>query len=242
MLINRESFFQGHRREFGPLNQGQVNALNKLLDFFEGDDYKHPLQLMAYMMATTHWETARTFEPVKEAFWLSEGWRERNLRYFPYYARGYVGLTWEDNYIRAGNEFGINLVDHPDRAMEPAIAYNALTVGMRKGWYGHSVLDHITPEKTDYYNARRSVNITDKAAEIAGVARSYEEILRDAGYSHGWAGDEVGKPKLPNITAANAAETIERTQVLVGVEPDGVLGSLTRAAMAEYEGDAPLEG
>lgn len=40
---------------------------------------------IAYVLATTEWETANTFKPVKEAYWLSEEWRRKNLRYFPFY-------------------------------------------------------------------------------------------------------------------------------------------------------------
>jgi threonine synthase len=42
----------------------------------------------AYVLATTEWETAQTFKPVREAFWLSEEWRRQNLNYYPYYGRG----------------------------------------------------------------------------------------------------------------------------------------------------------
>ena len=49
----------------------------------------------AYVLATAYWETARTMEPVREAFWMSEEWRRANLRYFPWYGRGFVQLTWE---------------------------------------------------------------------------------------------------------------------------------------------------
>lgn len=53
---------------------------------------------IAYVLATVEWETAKTFKPVREAFWLSEAWRKKNLRYYPFYGRGYVQLTWEKNY------------------------------------------------------------------------------------------------------------------------------------------------
>jgi hypothetical protein len=49
---------------------------------------------MAYVLATTQWETAQTFKPVREAFWKDEEWRRVNLaRYYPYYGRGFVQLT-----------------------------------------------------------------------------------------------------------------------------------------------------
>jgi peptidoglycan hydrolase-like protein with peptidoglycan-binding domain len=49
---------------------------------------------IAYVLATVQWETAQTFKPVKEAFWHDEAWRQNHFRYFPYYDRGYVQLTW----------------------------------------------------------------------------------------------------------------------------------------------------
>ena len=65
----------------------------------------------AYIMATAWWETAHTVEPVKEAYWVknAEAWRKKNLRYYPWYGRGYVQLTWERNYIHAGKQLGLDL-------------------------------------------------------------------------------------------------------------------------------------
>ena len=38
---------------------------------------------VAYVLATTQWETAQTFQPVREAFWLDEEWRRANLSTIP---------------------------------------------------------------------------------------------------------------------------------------------------------------
>ncbi|NTV99551.1 MAG: carboxypeptidase, partial [Chlorobiaceae bacterium] len=51
---------------------------------------------IAYVLATTQWETSQTFKPVREAFWESEEWRKKHFRYYPYYGRGYVQLTWKN--------------------------------------------------------------------------------------------------------------------------------------------------
>jgi hypothetical protein len=83
--INEAKFFTAWRMRFGRLNQGQVNALGKLLEYFEQDQNQKLLNQVAYQLATVHWETNRTFEPVREAYWLSEEWRKRNLRYYPFY-------------------------------------------------------------------------------------------------------------------------------------------------------------
>jgi hypothetical protein len=48
---------------------------------------------IAYVLATVEWETAKTFKPVKEAFWKDEQWRRTNLGYHPNNGRGYGQLT-----------------------------------------------------------------------------------------------------------------------------------------------------
>jgi predicted chitinase len=126
---------------------------------------------IAYVLATVEWETADTFKPVREAYWKSEAWRKRNLRYFPWYGRGYCQLTWDYNYRRYQEILGIPLVANPDRAMEPAIACFILVHGFKHGVFtGKKITDYITKGKTDYIGARRCINGTDKAAKIAAIA------------------------------------------------------------------------
>ena len=137
----------------------------------------------AYVLATAYWETARTMEPVKEAFWLSEAWRKKNLRYFPWYGRGFVQLTWETNYHKAGAELGVDLTTDPNKVMEPEISAEILVVGSRDGWFtGKKLADYITLQRSNYRGARRIINGTDKAAAIAEIAREYEEALLAEGY------------------------------------------------------------
>ena len=141
-------------------------------------------QKLAYIMATSEWETAHSHEPVVEAFWLSESWRRNNLRYYPWHGRGFVQLTWEDNYKRAQDELGLGtlLTDDPDKAMEPTIAAQIIVRGMAQGWYtGKKLSDYIGGGQADYVEARRIVNGTDKAKEIADIAEEYETLIRAVG-------------------------------------------------------------
>ena len=71
-------------------------------------------------------ESASTCEPVREAFWLSEEWRRANLRYYPFYGRGLIQITWRENYQAYGDAIGIDLVADPDRALDPAVAAEIL--------------------------------------------------------------------------------------------------------------------
>jgi hypothetical protein len=80
-------------------------------------------------LATVAIETASTFAPVREAFWLSEEWRRANLaRYWPYYGRGHIQLTWRENYVTYGQQLGVDLVGNPDLALDPEISARVLAL------------------------------------------------------------------------------------------------------------------
>ena len=148
---------------------------------------------LAYILATAYWETAHTVEPVKEAYWLSEEWRKKNLRYFPWYGRGFVQLTWEANYIRAGEELALDLTSDPDVVMYPDISAQILVEGSMQGWFtGKKIGDYITLQKSDFVNARRVINGKDKAKKIAAIAREYDALLLAEGY-----GNEI--PRTPEF-------------------------------------------
>ncbi len=133
---------------------------------------------MAYVVATVEWETARTFKPVREAFWKSEAWRRENLRYYPYYGRGYVQLTWQRNYATYAYLSGVDLINNPDKAMDPAIALFILVHGFKTGTFtGRKISDYVNDHKTDFVNARRCINGVDHANDIARQAEKYLATL-----------------------------------------------------------------
>jgi hypothetical protein len=130
---------------------------------------------MAYVLATTEWETARTFKPVREAYWLSEAWRKKNFRYYPYYGRGFVQLTWKNNYQTYSTLLKIDMVKDPDLALDPNVALFVLVHGFKVGTFtGRKITDYINTNKTDYVNARRCINGLDQASKIAALATKYE--------------------------------------------------------------------
>lgn len=128
----------------------------------------------AYIIATAHWETNQTFKPVKESYWLDENWRRNNLRYFPFYGRGYVQLTWKFNYEKYSKILGFDFVNNPDLVMQPEISLFILCHGFKHGVFtGRRLEDYLTSSKTDFLNARRCINGTDKQHEIASLAYRY---------------------------------------------------------------------
>lgn len=149
----------------------------------------------AYVLATAKWETAHTMKPVVEAYWKSEAWRRKNLRYYPWHGRGFVQLTWQENYQKAAKKLGKPLDQKPELALEPAIAAEVLVRGMMEGWFtGKGLMSYITLRRSDFINARRIVNGTDKAREIAAIAKEYDVALKAEGYGNGTA-DALPDPK-----------------------------------------------
>lgn len=166
MAIDRNGFFGKIRALFGGhFEQSQIDGLNAIIDTFEHSYLQGDMRWLAYMLATAFHETARTMQPVREAFWLSESWRRQNLRrYYPYYGRGYVQLTWRENYERAGRRVGADLVANPDLAMRPDVAAVVMLAGMTEGWFrgdgkGRQTLSrYFGPGVDDPSGAREIIN------------------------------------------------------------------------------------
>ncbi len=92
--------------------------------------------------------------------------------------RGYVQLTGRRNYEDWSNRLGIDLVNNPELASDPEIAAQILVIGMRDGTFTGRRLDrYINASGTDFINARRVVNGTDRASLIAGYASDFNSAL-----------------------------------------------------------------
>lgn len=162
----------------------QRNILTIIETFFK---YDSDLKRLAYVLATARHESR--FRPVRETFASSDAVAIANLagkayasiiNGFAYFGRGFVQLTWLNNYIKMGNRLKINLADNPALALEPDIAAKILVVGMLEGMFtGAKLSQYVSDKKTDFENARRVVNGTDKADLIASYARTYLNVLED---------------------------------------------------------------
>lgn len=148
------------------------------------------LQWAAYMLATVEHETWRRFTPVEEVG-LGHGHpygvaiktlcADGTVRMNQYYGRGYVQLTWQDNYLRLGEALGLGrqLVEQPALVLQPNIACQILSYGMVNGAFtGKRISDYITLDSTNYIQARRVINSLDRAEQIAELAKQWEMQLR----------------------------------------------------------------
>lgn len=99
-----------------------------------------------------------------------------------YYGRGYVQLTWWQNYASTGvaiNE-GLNLLFDPERALLPSVAYAVMARGLITGAgfaNGHQLSTYFHGAHTDYTGARAMVNGVDHNADIAKIAEKFEAML-----------------------------------------------------------------
>lgn len=97
-----------------------------------------------------------------------------HLRYAPYYGRGFVQLTWKNNYETYGKLLGADLVGKPDGALVPQSALFILCHGFKVGTFtGRKLTDYVTDNTTDFISARRCINGTDHAADIAKLGQGY---------------------------------------------------------------------
>lgn len=184
--LNRDVFFGQIRGLFGRISQSQVDGLNSLLDAVGGC----LINEAAYMLATAYHETAATMQPVEE-YGKGRGkdyGKRLKMSRKPYsdtlplyYGRGYVQLTWYENYEKAGKKVGVDLLNEPGFALSAPIAAKIMRDGMLEGWFtGKKLSDYVGLRTADYVGARRIINGTDKANLIAGYAVAFELALRKA--------------------------------------------------------------
>ena len=148
---------------------------------------KHGLSLheTAYVLATAYHETAHTMKPVRE--YGGEKYL-RSKKYYPYVGMGYVQLTWDYNYKKAGQKLGVDFMSNPALLLEPKYAAPILVIGMKEGWFtGKNLKDYVDDLDEDdredlreFSNARRIINGTDRQVHIGQIALKYEQALKDA--------------------------------------------------------------
>ncbi|WP_233117349.1 glycoside hydrolase family 19 protein, partial [Aggregatibacter actinomycetemcomitans] len=209
-LIDRDYFFEQYKKHFTKLTNAQKDAIENIFtgieEYIEADSsYICTLPKIAYMLATAKHETGHTFEPVTEkgsvSYFnrydpiLADTERRRKAAKdngninkgdgFKYRGRGYVQLTWYNNYKRAGSYLGKDLVNNPELALDQKDATKIMIYGMETGMFtGNRMSSYISNNKKDYLNARRIINgVGDEhnfkiAKDIELYAYKLEECLR----------------------------------------------------------------
>lgn len=229
----------------GKANTEQKNCIFgfSMLYLLYNDLFENPIpkSWLSYILATTYHETAFTMCPIRE-YGLGNGRPYGNpdpITGEVYYGRGYVQLTWKDNYVKAESvikdiitQEHIHFVTEPDLALRPIYAAQIAIHGMSNGWFtGKKLGDYLTEQQTDYVNARRIINGTDKAELIASYAISAQSAISLA------QGEGISRN---NICTGSQGDDVREVQLVLNQNPDGIFGSKTKDALIKFQKEQGL--
>lgn len=172
MAFNEKIYFDMVRKSLfgGELNQGQVNGQKFILASWTKDPTTTDLRWLAYSLATTKHETASTMLPIEE---YGKGKGKEYGKIDPttgqgYWGRGFVQLTWRDNYAKADKELGLegdkSCEWHAENALNPEIAADIMFLGMAEGWFRgdtkgrQTLLRYFDGDTDDPFGAREIIN------------------------------------------------------------------------------------
>ena len=194
--MNRQVFFDEIRHSLfsDRITQSQVDGLNFKLTAWEKSGLTD-IRWLAYMLATSYHETAKTMQPIEE-YGKGRGKpygqklrHDRKPYTFPdklYYGRGDVQLTWYENYEAMGKLLGIPLLEQPELALKPDISAQIMIEGMTRGksnrgdFTGVSLENYFNATKDDPVHARRIINGLDKANLIATYHNKFLTAIKKA--------------------------------------------------------------
>lgn len=209
----------------GTISKDQFQGLEYILKYQEENFPLMDNRWLAYILATVFHETDRTMQPIKEKG--GEAYL-RSKKYYPYYGRGLVQITWKENY----DKFGIS---NPSDAYTWPVALQVLFEGMVDGKFsGKRLSQFFNAKADDPKGARKIVNGTDKASLIAQYHRNFLDAIVQAQK----ATNEpeavrtpmpfASRPDEPSLTADPI------TQVVTGVGGLGIVSQLISAVSSPW--------
>lgn len=207
MTINRKAFFATIKTTLfnGRFTTDQVAGVDAILDQFEGCDPRWTAYALATAYHETGGKMTAISENLN---YSAKGLRTTFPKYFSvadaaryarkpeaianrayanrmengpessgdgwrYRGRGLVQITGKANYKR----YGID--DIPEDALKPDVAVSIMYDGMVNGRFtGKKLSDYFNAKESDWVDARRIINGTDKAEKIAGEAKAFYSAIK----------------------------------------------------------------
>jgi hypothetical protein len=171
--VDRTLYFDAIRKKpfNGKLTQQQVDGQEYILAAFEVGYASWDLRWLAYALATTYHETSATMWPIEE---YGKGGSASYAKPDPvtgqaYYGRGFVQLTWSDNYKRADKELQLtgenSCYTDASNQLRCEIAAPTMFLGMSEGWFRknsggqpYTLEMFFNDQREDPYGAREIIN------------------------------------------------------------------------------------
>lgn len=192
-MIDKVNFYK-KIREVGllkSLTNEQVQSIDTVLNYWDNSGYTD-LRWLAYMFGTIYHECARQMIPIEEygkghgrpyGSKLKHSGQPYNKPDKIYYGRGFVQLTWYENYELMSRLIGEDLLNKPELALQPSIATKILFEGMTKGnssfgdFTGKCLEMYFNHTTEDWIGARKIINGKDKAQTIANYSQKFLSCL-----------------------------------------------------------------
>jgi hypothetical protein len=243
VMFERKSYFDSVRDSlfYGKMTQQQVDGQEFILDVWEDLHPGWDVRWLAYSLATTIHETASTMQPIEE-YGKGKGQpygvpdKETGETY---YGRGFVQLTWKDNYKMMTPiidplfpSIPVDLVKSAAQALVPELAAAIMFEGMDRGTFRkdskgpHNYQRYFSASTDDAYGAREIINGDKKTVpswsggvSIGNLIKGYHQHFLAA--LQGAAVEEpVPKPE-PGFETVNVAITRSSPNVQVSITLDG---------------------
>lgn len=199
-MIERKLFFDTVRQPLfeGALTQKQVWGMESILlewDMQQLTDRRW----LAYILATTYHETAKTMQPIEEygkgkghdyGKKLKQGSGPGNRIAYEtpdklFYGRGHTQNTWFENYQRLTQGAKIqghdwDFLNSPELLLQMEPSIWATFFAMRTGLYTGKKLSNYFNEKVeDWVDARKIINGLDCAEKIAEYAKVFFDAVKE---------------------------------------------------------------
>ncbi len=251
--VDEEIFFDKvrkafHRKSLEPI---EFQTYKQIINYWNDHSDLKDKRWLAYVMATAYHETR--LKPVREGFKKSDKAARKHVKWMfdkriishpyhladretgeVYYGRGYVQLTWAQNYKKMGRAIGMGdqLYRNPDLVLNPDIASRILFVGMLKGHFRYSKKRRprgkqklrlfFSKSSSNWYGARNIINgdLRKNGKRIAGYGKKYNNAIRfmaapakppvveEEPEVIASPGEGEVKPSLPDTDIAEAPEVI----------------------------------
>jgi putative chitinase len=182
----KESLFAGKFK-----STSQVAGINAILNESE----KVSANELAYILATVYHETAKTMQPIEEYGkgrnrTYGHNVKQNGTRYTNtkniFYGRGFVQLTWYENYEKMGKIIGVDLINQPELMLQLDVSTKVLYEGMTRGLFTGKKLKDYFGAVPDFVMARSIINGRRRVKNIAGewVYETYPDCAElIAGYA-----------------------------------------------------------